>query len=191
MNSDTLIFIWILAFPIGIIQVSTPRKWSYLLYFSSLHYYWTSTTLVSLEHNSLCEMEWCDKRAFQLLKMWKKKVSWNIKTKCVTDFILTVRSSSMNDYTCHYVVSTYKTKFYINFKNINENFEIIFTRNRVFKHKGIVSNLHVCCNGLGKLWASYIFQFLLRILTYIHMKKFNIFLHNICRDVQHSLFRSR
>ena len=23
------------------------------------------------------------------------------------------------------------------------------------------------------------------------MKKFNIFLHNICRDVQHSLFRSR
>ena len=26
MNSDTLIFIRILAFPIGIIQVSTPRK---------------------------------------------------------------------------------------------------------------------------------------------------------------------
>ena len=29
MNSDTLIFIWILAFPIGIIQVSTPRKWNF------------------------------------------------------------------------------------------------------------------------------------------------------------------
>ena len=40
MKSDTLIFIWILAFPIGIIQVSTPRKWSFLLYFSSLHDYW-------------------------------------------------------------------------------------------------------------------------------------------------------
>ena len=39
MNYDTLISIRILAFPIGIIQVSTPRKWSFLLYFSSLHYY--------------------------------------------------------------------------------------------------------------------------------------------------------
>ena len=35
MNSDKLICIWILAFPIGIIQVSTPRKWSFLFYFSS------------------------------------------------------------------------------------------------------------------------------------------------------------
>ena len=34
MNSDTLICIWILAYPIGIIQVSTPRKWCFLLYFS-------------------------------------------------------------------------------------------------------------------------------------------------------------
>ena len=41
MNSDTLICIWILAFPIGIFQVSTPRKWSFFLYFSSLHDYWT------------------------------------------------------------------------------------------------------------------------------------------------------
>ena len=31
MNSDTLNFIWILAFPIGIIQVSTPRKWIFYL----------------------------------------------------------------------------------------------------------------------------------------------------------------
>ena len=29
MNSVTLICIWILAFPIGIIRVSTPRKWSF------------------------------------------------------------------------------------------------------------------------------------------------------------------
>ena len=40
MNSDTLICIWILAFPIGIIQVSNSRKWIFLLYFSSLHDYW-------------------------------------------------------------------------------------------------------------------------------------------------------
>ena len=44
MNFDTFICIWILAFPIGIIQVSTPRKWSFLLYFSSLHDYWPPTT---------------------------------------------------------------------------------------------------------------------------------------------------
>ena len=106
MNSDTLICIWILAFPIGIIQDSTPRKWSFLLYFLSLHDYWPPTTLISLVHNSLGETEWCEKRAFQLLKMRKMKVSWNIKTKCVTDFLLTVRSSSIKDYTCHSAVST-------------------------------------------------------------------------------------
>ena len=99
MNSDTLICIWILAFPIGIIQVSTQRKWSFLLYFSSLHDYWPPTSLISLVHNSLCEMERCEKRAFQLLKMRKMKISWNINTKCVTDFLLTARSSSMMDYT--------------------------------------------------------------------------------------------
>ena len=57
MNSDTLICIWILAFPIGIIQVSTPRKWSFLLYFISLHDYWPPTTLISLVHYPLCKNE--------------------------------------------------------------------------------------------------------------------------------------
>ena len=85
MKYVTLICIWILSFPNGIIQVSTPRKWSFLLYLSSLHDYWPPTTLISLVHNSLVEIEWCEKRAFQLLKMRKMKVSWNIKTKCVTD----------------------------------------------------------------------------------------------------------
>ena len=53
--------------------------------------------------------------------------------------------------------------------------KFFFTHNRVFKHKGVVSKLHVFCNGLGKMWASYIFHFFLRILTSKHMKKFNIF----------------
>ena len=106
MNSDTLICIWILAFPIGIIHVSTPRKWSFLLYFISLHDYWHPNILISLVHNSLSEMNWCEKRAFQLLKMRKMKVSRNIKTKCVTDYLLKHSSSSMKDYTCHYVGST-------------------------------------------------------------------------------------
>ena len=79
MNSDTLICIWILAFPIGIIQVSTARKWIFLIYFSSLNDYWLPTTLISLVHNTLGEMEWCEKRVFQLLKMRKMKVSLNIK----------------------------------------------------------------------------------------------------------------
>ena len=78
MNSDILFCIWILAFPIGIIQVSTPRKWSFLLYFSTLHDFWPPTTLISLVHNSLGEKKWCEKCAFQLFKMRKMKVSWNI-----------------------------------------------------------------------------------------------------------------
>ena len=106
MKSDTLICVWILSFPIGIIRVSTPRKWSFLLYFSTFHDYWPPPTFISLVHNSLGEMEWCEKRAFQLLKMRKMKVSRNIKTKCVTDCLLTVRSSSMKDLICHYVGST-------------------------------------------------------------------------------------
>ena len=46
-------------------------KMNFLLYFSSLHDYWPPTTLIPLVHNSLGEMEWCEKRAFQLLKMRK------------------------------------------------------------------------------------------------------------------------
>ena len=59
-NSDTLIYIWILAFPVGIIQVSTPRKWSVLLYFNSIHVYWNPTTSISLLHYSLGKMGWCE-----------------------------------------------------------------------------------------------------------------------------------
>ena len=68
--------------------VSTPRKWKFWHYFSSIHDYWTPITWNSLVHNSWGEMERCEKRVFKLLKMRKKKISWNIKTKCITDFIL-------------------------------------------------------------------------------------------------------
>ena len=81
MNSDTLICIWILAFPIGIIHVSTPRKWSSLLYFSSLHDYRLPTSLIQLVHNSLCKMEWSEKRAFQLLKMRKNETQLKHKNQ--------------------------------------------------------------------------------------------------------------
>ena len=86
MNSDTLICIWILVFPIGIIQVSTPRKWIISLYFSSLQNYWPSGTLNSLLHNSLGELERCEKRVLQLLKKIKIKISWNINPSAWQSF---------------------------------------------------------------------------------------------------------
>ena len=73
MNSDTLIFIWILANPIGIIQVSTPRKWSFLLYFNSLYDYWPQTTLIALVQSSLCEMEYGKNVLFRFSKCEKWK----------------------------------------------------------------------------------------------------------------------
>jgi hypothetical protein len=106
INSDTLICLWILVFPIRITVISTLHKCCFSLYFSSLHDYWPPSTWNSSVHTSLGKMVRCEKRDFLLLKMRKKKISWNLKTKCVTDFLLTVRSSSMKHYTCHYVVST-------------------------------------------------------------------------------------
>jgi len=106
INTDTLNCIWILVFPFRIIEVSTTRIWSLSLYFSFLNDYWPPTTRNSLVPTSLCEMEWCEKQAFQHLKIRKKKISWNIKTKCVTDNILRVWSTIMKNYTCHYGVST-------------------------------------------------------------------------------------
>jgi hypothetical protein len=122
INSDTLICLWILVFPIGIIEVSTSRKCCFLLYFSSLHDYWLLSSWNPLVHTSWGEMERCEIRAFQLLKMRKKKIIWNIKTKCVTDFLLTVRSSSIKKYTFHYVLRKKKKKVYINFNKNNEKF---------------------------------------------------------------------
>jgi len=54
-----------------------------------------------------------------------------------------------------------------------ENF--LFTRNWLFKHKEVVSNLHVCSNGIGKIWVSCIFQFSTRNLSSTHTEEFKIF----------------
>ena len=40
----TLFCIWILVFPIGIIEISTLHNCSFWIYFSSLHDYWLPTT---------------------------------------------------------------------------------------------------------------------------------------------------
>ena len=86
MNTDTLICVWIFVFPFSIIEVLTRRKRIFYIYFSSLHDYWAPSTWFSLVHTSWGEMERCEKRFFQLLKMRKNKISWKIKIKCVTDF---------------------------------------------------------------------------------------------------------
>jgi len=74
-------------------------KMKFFTFFIYLHDYWPPITLISLVQNSLGEMERCEKRGFQLLKMRKMKVSRNIKIKCVTDILLTFMSSSMKDNT--------------------------------------------------------------------------------------------
>jgi len=101
MNSDTLLCIWIPVFPIGIFEVSTARKWGFWLYFISIHDYLHPNPRNSLVHNSWSEMERREKRAFQLLKMRKMNIRWNINIKYVSEVFLSIRSSSMNYYTCH------------------------------------------------------------------------------------------
>ena len=81
-----------------------PTRMNFLIYFSSLHDSLPPSTWNSLVHTSWGEMERCEKRDFSSSKC--EKISWNIKTKCITDFLSTVRSSRMKNFTCHYEVST-------------------------------------------------------------------------------------
>ena len=55
----------------------------------------------------------------------KRKICWNMKTKFRIDFLSTVRSSSMKDYTCHYGVSNKRQMFTLILIKI-ENLEIFF-----------------------------------------------------------------
>ena len=83
MYSDSLTCVWILVYAIGIIEVSNPRVWSFLFYFSSLHDFWPPRTWNSLVHTSWSEMERCEFVLFSFSKC-EKKISWNIKSKCIT-----------------------------------------------------------------------------------------------------------
>jgi len=73
MNSDPLICLLILVYPIGIIEFSTSRKCCFLHYFCSFHDYWPPRSWNSSVHTSWGEMEQYEKRAFQILKMRKEK----------------------------------------------------------------------------------------------------------------------
>ena len=122
--------------------------------------------------------------------MRKMKVSRN-KKKCVTDFLLKLRSSSMKDYTCHYVGSTKKTNVYINFNKINVNLKFFCLHVTGYSNtKESFPSCMFVVMASGKCEPHTYFTFLQRILPSTHMKKLN-FLHNICRDVLHPLFRSR
>ena len=191
MNSVTLIFLWILVFPIGIIEFSTSRKYCFWLYFSSYHDYWPRSTCKSLVHTSWGEMERCEKRAFQLLEMRKKKISSKIKTNCGTEFYWQL---GLRVWRIILVITWWahkrQTITLISIK-IVKIWKFFFTCNRVFKHKEFVSNLHVCSNGHGKMWPSYTFHISTIILNSTHTKVFNIFSHYICRDDIQSIFISR
>ena len=93
MNSDTLICIWILVIPIGIFEVSNNWKLFYLLYFSSIHDYWPPNTWNYFEHTSWSEIERCEYA--------KNEHQLKHKSKCVTDVLLRVGSSSMTDKNSH------------------------------------------------------------------------------------------
>ena len=176
MNSDTLICLWLLVFPIGIIEVSTSRKCCFWLYFSSLQDYWPPSTWNLLVHTSWGETERREKRAFQLLKLRKMKIRWNIKTKCVTDFLLTVSSSSMRDYTCHYWCALKRQTFTLISKKIYVNFEIICLQ--VTRYSNTKESFPSCMFVVMVSWncePHTYFTFLQRILTSTHTQIFNIF----------------
>jgi len=123
MNSVTIICMWILVIPIGIIEVSTPRKLSFLLYFSSIHHYVPPSTWNSLVHTSLGEMEQCEIVLFSSSK-WEKDNQLNHKNHVRNRRLLRVTSSSMKDYPCNYGVRTWKSNVYINFNKNNEKLRI-------------------------------------------------------------------
>ena len=175
MKSDTLICLWILVYPIGIIEVSTSRKCCFWLYFSSLQDYWPPSTWNYLLYTYWSEMERCEKCAFRLLKMRTKKISWNIKTKCVREFFWQL---FLRVWRIILVITWWahkRKKFTLISIKIIKNWKFFFPSNGVYKHKDIVSNMHVCSNGLWKLWPSYTFHFSKRILTSTHTKEINIF----------------
>ena len=100
INSYTLICLWILVFPIGIIEISTSRK----SFFDFLYVPYMITDLQAPEtllHIPRGETGTMWKTCFSAPQNAKKEISWNLITMSVTDFLLRVRSSCIKDYTFH------------------------------------------------------------------------------------------
>ena len=123
INVFWLLFcIWILVFPLVIIEFG-PHEHEVFYFFQFLTRFLNSKNLKIFSTYLVGKMERCEKRPFLLLKM-RKKISWNIKTKCITDFILAIRSSRMKDCTCHCEVRTQQLNVKRNFKKNYKNLEI-------------------------------------------------------------------
>ena len=122
LYSDSLFRIWILVFPICIIEVSTPRIWSFLIYFSSIHDFWNPRTWKSLIIHRGAKWSDVNNVLFSSLKC-EKKIIWNIKPSAWQTFywqlglrewrvILPLRYEHITVKHLHY------------FKRSNENLEI-------------------------------------------------------------------
>ena len=104
--TDTLMCVGILLFPIGIIEVPTPRIWRF--FFISVPYTITELqvpeTLKYIPRGS----KWSDVKnvLFSSSKCEKKKNLLKPNNQVRNRLLLSDRSSSMKEYTCHYGVST-------------------------------------------------------------------------------------
>jgi hypothetical protein len=135
MNSVTLICTWILVLPIGIIEDSTLRKWSFWLYFSSLQDYWPSSTWnffskYLVERNGALWNTWFSapqnaKKENQLKHKNQVRNRFFIDSEVFEyeELYLSLRGEHIKDNVC------------INFNKSNENFEIFFNRSRVLNAK--------------------------------------------------------
>ena len=189
-NSDTLICIWILVFPISIIEISTKRKWSF--YFISVlrrlrtpkHLNPFSTFLMG-RNGTIWKT--CSSAIQNAKKQNQLKQKNQVRNRLLIELCLRVWRIIL-------VITWWTHKrqtFTLIWKKIMRVRKFTFTIIPVCKHKEVVSNMHVCSKGIQKMWPSYTFHFSTRILTSKHTKAFNIFSHNICRDVQQSIFSFR
>ena len=81
MNTDTLICIWILVFPIRIIDFSTRRKWLFLLYFVSLHDCRPPSTWNPLIQTSWAKWNDVKNVIFNSSKSGKKQLKYKIQVR--------------------------------------------------------------------------------------------------------------
>ena len=107
--------------------------------------------------------------------MRKIKFSWNLKTKCVIDFLLTVSSSSMKDYTCHSWGAHKRQTFTLISTKLMWILKFFLHLTGYSNTKESFPSCMFVVMASGKCEPHTYFTFLQRILTFTHIKKFNIF----------------
>jgi hypothetical protein len=168
MNSDTLICIWILVFPIGIIEFSTNVNDVFILFqfltrlLNSNHLILLITYLVE-RNGAMWEM------CFSAPQIAKKENQ--LKHKNPSSYWSFYWEVGLQVWRFVLVIKTWahkSQKFTLISIKMLRIWKFFFTRNRVCKHKEVVSKLHVCTNDLRKMCALYIFHFSTKILTPAH-----------------------